>query len=286
MKHSILLLVGNNEQFMKSVQNKFHDQYEFVLTKNSKTALKLMHRECQFCAVLSAYHGDETISFFQESKKVLPGANRIMVTDNADLEITVKAINTAKIFSFFSQPVDMAELGLAFEATALEYETFQKTQTDCLTDVLTDLYNRRFIDRELDRIFEVSRRHGHTFALIFADVNNFKGVNDTYGHSLGDLLLKSIGAIFIKTCRKTDLISRYGGDEFLIFIEASTNAQAQRLIERLNEAMAELHIPEMEKEKFSLSFGQAAFPVDGNTKEEILKMADKRMYEIKKKKAR
>ena len=280
MKNSLLLVMDN--QFMESVQHRFHDTYECTLAKNSKAALKLMDRDSQFFAVLAVYQGDKTIAFFQKLKEIVPNTIRLMIADNADLEIAVKAINMAKVFSFFQQPVEMTELGDALSFALLEYERLQKIQADSLSDPLTDLYNRRFIDRELNRIFEVSRRHDRTFALIFADLNKFKVVNDTYGHALGDLLLKNIANIFFKTCRKTDLICRYGGDEFLILIEKAGNAQAERLIERLNEAVAELRIPEMEKEQFSFSSGQAAFPVDGTTKEAILEMADKRMYKVKK----
>ena len=209
-----------------------------------------------------------------------------MITDNATPDIVIQAVNRARVFSVLQQPIDMAELGETINAAILEFEYSWKIQTDSLTDPLTGLYNRRFIDRELTRILETARRHDHTFALIFGDLNSFKIINDTYGHSLGDLLLKSIATIFTKTCRGSDLICRYGGDEFLILIEEATNAQAKLLIGRLNKALKSLVIPEMSKERFSLSLGNAAFPVDGSTINDVLEVADKRMYKAKKNKPR
>ena len=282
MQQHVLLLEVGDKPFMESVQNKFRDIYECHRAKTIDEALHLISQNAHFFAVVANYQGDGTIEFLEKCREIMPTTSRIMVADKADMEVAVVAINRARVFKFLQKPVDMDNLGGGLSSAAVEYEHFQQIQRDSFTDPLTGLYNRRFMEREMNRIFELARRYENQFSLIFGDVNRFKLINDNYGHHLGDVVLKSIGAILIDTCRGSDMICRYGGDEFLILIELTTHANAERLIARINDSMQALEMPELAEEHFSLSLGQGTYPDDGSSVDAILNVADTRMYEAKK----
>ena len=118
-------------------------------------------------------------------------------------------------------------------------------------DQLTGLYNRRFYEEELKRI-NTSRNLPIT--LVLADVNGLKLTNDAFGHSLGDNLLKKIAQVFKKECRTEDIIARIGGDEFVFLLPKTDGAEAQRIIERINNSISE---KQRENIICSVSFGWA-----------------------------
>lgn len=286
MKHKILLVTDADKQLTQSVQSMLCSIYDCKLATSIAKGIKLLSTTSHYCAILTTCHSKEVLTLFEHAQDTTPITNRILIADNIELNIVIKAVNKAKIFGLLEQPINTAELKELLSSAVLEYEKNQRIQLDTLTDPLTGLYNRRYIDRELGRVYEAARRHKYGFGIIFGDVNSFKRINDTYGHTLGDLLLKSIGHVLSQTCRGSDQICRYGGDEFIILIEQATKAQTERLVERLIKAMEKLNIPEMENEKFSLSLGHAVFPTNGETPDKILEEADRRMYEAKKHKPR
>lgn len=118
-------------------------------------------------------------------------------------------------------------------------------------DPLTGLYNRRFYEEEMKRI-NTSRNLPIT--LVLADVNGLKLTNDAFGHALGDNLLKNVAQVFKKECRTEDVIARIGGDEFVFLLPKTDGAEAQRIIERINNSISE---KQREKIICSVSFGWA-----------------------------
>lgn len=118
-------------------------------------------------------------------------------------------------------------------------------------DPLTGLYNRRFYEEEMKRI-NTSRNLPIT--LVLADVNGLKLTNDAFGHSLGDNLLRNVAQVFKKECRTEDVIARIGGDEFVFLLPKTDGAEAQRIIERINNSISE---KQREKIICSVSFGWA-----------------------------
>jgi len=151
-------------------------------------------------------------------------------------------------------------------------------------DPLTELFNRRFFQEELERWLVQSRRHGVYGAILFLDLDNFKYVNDSLGHHVGDKLLKFIGSFLRKRLRNTDTLARLGGDEFAIILPYVTASQAEVTAKQLME-MIECHDFTEEGQPVSITFstGIALFPAHGNTVEELLTNADLAMYHAKEK---
>lgn len=105
-----------------------------------------------------------------------------------------------------------------------------------ITDQLTKVYNRRYLFQQLDEIHYLASKSGHPFSLVMIDINHFKLVNDTHGHSVGDEVLIKLGVILISSCRRQDIPARFGGDEFILLLQDTDYTEACFVAERIVEA--------------------------------------------------
>ena len=146
-------------------------------------------------------------------------------------------------------------------------------------DPLTGLYNRGSLERALDHEFGRARREGGSLGLVLIDVDDFKAINDTQGHLVGDEVLRSLGAVLRSTLRSGDLACRWGGEEFLLVLPltgtAGALAVAQKVVERVSASALELPVP------ITISAGVAAYPAHGRTVNELLTNADQALYAAK-----
>jgi diguanylate cyclase (GGDEF)-like protein len=149
-----------------------------------------------------------------------------------------------------------------------------------VTDELTGLYNFRYLNEAIAIELERGKRYGSLFSLIFMDIDDFKKVNEKFGHQVGSKLLVAIAKIIKKNLRKIDITSRYGGDEFVIILPQTSREVGFMVAERLRKSMERKAFLKEEglKIRLTASFGVASFPDDARRKEELLKIADKAMY--------
>jgi diguanylate cyclase (GGDEF)-like protein len=152
----------------------------------------------------------------------------------------------------------------------------QKNQA--ASDPLTGLLNRRAMYRNLEQELERSDRYKKVFSIIIFDVDNFKAVNDSYGHFGGDHVLRGISDLMRRAIRQTDSISRWGGEEFLIILPETDLASAQVFAERVLNLMRKAQFGRVKG--VTASFGVAAF-APGLMLEEMLHLADHAMYKAK-----
>lgn len=150
-------------------------------------------------------------------------------------------------------------------------------------DPLSGLPNRTtFLDRVRETI-RVAQRTGDSFALLFMDGDKFKDANDRYGHVVGDRIIAEIGARISPLLRVGDVAARLGGDEFAILVNhLESDEDAQSVMRRIRDAMSiPMRIDDQREATISLSVGVAIFPHDGSDVENLLRIADQRMYEEK-----
>jgi len=147
------------------------------------------------------------------------------------------------------------------------------------TDPLTGVVNRRFLFERLDRELNRARRYGHVFSLAMLDIDRFKSVNDSYGHQAGDRLLKAVGAALLAEARETDVVGRYGGEEFLVLMPETSLEGAVVLAERIRGAIERLRVRGIEQVA-TASFGVAAHT--GGSLLDLIDCADSRLYAAKK----
>lgn len=152
-------------------------------------------------------------------------------------------------------------------------------------DELTGIANRRKFEYEFSRIYEFAQRTKITGALILLDLNNFKSINDRFGHSAGDRVLRQVGLALSPVVRNYEMLARVGGDEFAILISHSGEEAVERLIKQIPEALNAIKInPEDtsdEAETLEISMGYCVFPLKNATNKDVYEMADKVMYKNK-----
>jgi len=154
--------------------------------------------------------------------------------------------------------------------------TFQKAQEQAITDGLTGVKTHRFLMEALSAEWKRSTRANRPFALVLMDLDRFKFVNDFYGHLEGDVILRRVGHILEQNCRRSDVVARYGGDEFVILMPETSLEQAGQLANKLRAWVAS--DPLLRDKNVTASFGIAGFPIHGSTPQELLQVADSSMY--------
>lgn len=159
----------------------------------------------------------------------------------------------------------------------------EKINMMATTDGLTGVYNHRHFQERFSEILERGGRYDEVFSLILLDIDFFKKVNDTYGHPVGDLVLKRVSQKIKSSARKIDIVARYGGEEFAIILPQNNKDNAFKFAERLRKEISEMTVIfESGKLNVTVSMGIAEFPKDGKDKKDLLEKADKCLYEAKK----
>lgn len=157
---------------------------------------------------------------------------------------------------------------------------FTATRDMLYVDELSGLFNYRYLKIALEREIKRSDRYATQLTVMFLDLDNFKGVNDTHGHMVGSGVLRELGGLLKKTLREVDVVIRYGGDEYTIILVETGPSIAQRVGERIRKQI-ESH-PFMQSDGYHIqitaSIGFACYPDDTNGMQELLSMADQAMY--------
>ena len=161
---------------------------------------------------------------------------------------------------------------------------FERTRNHAHTDTLTGLYNIRFVTQTVGDLCERSQP-GETFNLICLDLDSFKPINDLYGHQEGDRVLRDLANLFTSLVQDSDIVARYGGDEFLIVQKEGSPVEAERLAQRIRDAVHDYQTclihPKLGHLKLGSSVGVGCFPSDGTDWASLLSVADQRMYQDK-----
>lgn len=199
----------------------------------------------------------------------------LLIVDNLLSQQRIEPQELAMLKSFGGQ------IALAVDNSRL----FDKVEELSLYDELTKLPLRRYFNQRFQEEFYRAERFKQPLALVWADVDYFKEVNDTYGHQIGDKVLKEAGRVILSNLRKIDFPCRYGGDEIIILLPQATGEEARRLAQRLSSELGELRIPvpfsKARELRVTLSIGVSTFPQDAATMDGLLEKADDALYWVK-----
>jgi diguanylate cyclase (GGDEF)-like protein len=146
-------------------------------------------------------------------------------------------------------------------------------------DLLTKVYNRRFVYEIFPKLMAKSIKFKEKISIFLLDIDDFKRINDTFGHEKGDIVIQRISDVLFTNTRKGDIVARWGGDEFLIIVIHTNELCATEFMKRI-----ELSLQKMSYEldhHISASIGSAIYPTDAKDLDQLVKLADHRMYEIK-----
>ncbi|MBT3177037.1 MAG: diguanylate cyclase [Desulfobacula sp.] len=212
--------------------------------------------------------------------------------ENLKLEIN----NTIRYFMYFIIIVGCIFLCMGYffsKGINFIFQGYKKTQKDqqdelvrvnevlqikATTDPLTTLYNREYFNRCLNNEMERSRRYGSSLSLIVFDIDRFKNINDTFGHLSGDMVLKELSFLCLAIIRDSDVLARWGGEEFIILAPENDRAAIVPFAEKLRKLIEEYSFSV--KTQVTCSFGLTQY-VEEETKDDFIKRADQAMYKAK-----
>ena len=186
---------------------------------------------------------------------------------------------------FNQRQLDLLAILASFAAMAIDNASLHsRTKLMALTDALTGLYNNRYFMQVFPHELIRARRYMKPLSLLMIDVDNFKKLNDTYGHPKGDQVLASVGSILSGSLRAADFSFRYGGEEFAVILPETRLEGAFMVGESLREKITKGVTPLLGRNAdrvVSVSLGVAGYPIDGSTTDQLLDHADKCLYQAK-----
>lgn len=261
MRNRVPLIVGDAYESYKSFRMGVHEKYK--------------HRGWMGVPMVI---GDRAIGMLAFDKKI----PNFYTQDQAQFALTFAAqaaiaIENARLYSDAQR-----ELIEKIRAEEKLLKLQKELEEQAIRDSLTGLYNRRFLDETLPRELSRAERDKYSVSIVMVDLDHFKNFNDTYGHDVGDLMLKQLGKLLASQVRAGDIACRYGGEEFVVVMpKASLSIARQRVNDWRMKFENQILIHEGEVLAATLSAGVAVYPLHGASGDEVIRKADQAMYAAK-----
>jgi two-component system, cell cycle response regulator len=224
------------------------------------------------------------LKIIKEQSDFLEKISRVMAEDLQSKNGTF--VNGERIDEIELRNLDKLQIGdtiLKFEMKDyLDFHYHERLYKQATHDALTGLRNRNHIQESMDRLLSISNRHGRPFSILLMDIDNFKSINDSYGHNIGDIVLRTVSQVFLMQLRSHDIAARYGGEEFLILMPETPIEGALAAAERLRYAVENSDFSLLGCErKVTISIGVTQYPLCGNNNDTLIKEADEALYNAK-----
>ena len=303
------ILVVDDEESIRSVLSQVlrEDGFKVVEAESGEAALALFQKQ-HFDLVITdiVMPGINGIKLLAKIKELNSDAQVIIMTSYASLDTAVSALRSGAYDYIFKPFEDIDVITAAARRAAEKIRLISENQNliERLTkkteelekansflkklavrDGLTGLFNHRYFQEDLAYTLSRAGRYKRIFSLVFLDIDHFKNYNDAHGHTQGDKLLRTLGQILKKNLRKSDLIARYGGDEFVITLPETAKAQTRTVAEKICEFVSNYRFEGRETQplgKVTLSIGVASYPEDGTDGSSLIQCADQALYQAKK----
>jgi len=180
-------------------------------------------------------------------------------------------------------PADVSALESVSDicATAIQNARhFERVRQMAYMDGVTGIFNRRYFELRIAEEIARSNRHGLAFSVIMVDIDHFKQLNDDFGHLVGDEVLRQVSGVLSQQLRKSDVLTRFGGEEFAVITPETDLESASAVADKLRRVVEGWHFPGVER-KMTISAGVAEFPGQGATRNDLVKSADEALYAAK-----
>lgn len=227
--------------------------------------------------------------FESEDTRQIPELNRegvvffaiIPLRTGPDILGCLLLANRVKVTFDFDLASLLSLIGNNLSLIADKVKLFQETQRLAITDGLTGLYNARHFYEELEKEIARAQRYSTAFSLALFDIDDFKVLNDTYGHQAGDEVLRDVAEKILHVSRKTDVVARYGGEEFISILPNTPKEEAYKHAHRIKDSVEGKLYLGANSVRLTLSGGISAFPEDATDAKALLYAADMAMYKAK-----
>jgi len=287
-----VMLVDDDEVQAKQIVSKLGEMYKVEWVKDPDQALAKANGG-NFDAIiistlLSEADGLRLASQIKSHEEVR-NVPLLVFVDEDDQRTMLKALEMG-INDYLTVPVDKNEMTarVRTQIRRKRYQealksNYQQSISMAVTDALTGLYNRHYLNTHLENMVRQALKNGKSLALMIMDMDHFKSVNDTYGHDVGDMVLKQLAEMIVQTSRSTDLAARFGGEEFVILMPETDSQAALGAANRMREIVEStpFNITNGEKLNRTVSIGVANLHPDGDSAESLLKRADEALYSAK-----
>lgn len=254
--------------------------YHVWLTKNPQEGLEFL-RANPFSVVITELRSPKMngIKFTQQAHKISEATNILVLTPYAFVSSAIEAME-AGAYGYITKPLNTSEIRIVVERAVERYLLLSTSEDKdyfvemALHDGLTGLFNRRYFNELINLEFNRLKRTPAALSLLMLDIDDFKNYNDTQGHQAGDELLKGAAKVFRNSVRAVDVVSRYGGEEFVIMLPQADKKAAQIIAERLRVQVG-LYLP------ITVSIGIATIPDDASELGQLLEKVDNALYQAK-----
>lgn len=277
---NILVIEDKNEDglFLEEVLKA--EGYKVWLVTEGQEGLKLA-KNTYFAAVITELHmaGMNGLEITRAMLKILPQTNVVVITPFSFISSAIETMEEGG-YGYITKPFNRSEIKLVIKRAVERFFFISSRKEDdrfaelSVKDALTGVFNRRLFNIYLDNKINIHRTMSEKFSLLMLDIDHFKQYNDTHGHLAGDELLRNMSKSLQGSLREGDIIFRYGGEEFVVFLANTNKHGASMVAERIRNSVS-LYVPA------TISIGVATFPDDGVELEGLISKADAALYKAK-----
>ena len=292
-KNGKILLVEDSNRSIEIIQNTLQDSHNITLEHNVQNALHNLSTENFDLLIVSLNLQDADGLRLCSQVRSLDRTRRLPILTIVDTGENARLLRGLEmgVNDYLARPIEKNELQ-ARVRTQIRRKQFSDYLSNrieenvemAITDALTGLYNRHYMERHMTTLLREAKEKQKPLAILISDIDYFKSINDTYGHDIGDKVLREFADRLLKKSRGMDLICRYGGEEFIVIMPDTDLAKAHSVAERLRKSVADssFYINNDLKIDITMSIGIAILENEVETSQTILSKADKALYKAKK----
>lgn len=282
-----LLLVEDDEDFVMSLTHKIAQldgrRYEIKTVNNANDARQeLLEGGYDICIIDIGLPDGDGVEVVKTARNRSIPTPAVLVTgadENHTLE--VDAVLAGASDMIYKTELSQSTLKRVLHMASLRSEAETRLREAAIRDKVTGLFNRDHLERTLALEMERFTRHKHDLSLVFVDMDNFKNINDTYGHRIGDLALSEVANSINSEIRRIDIPTRYGGDEFVIVLPQTDHKGASVVAEHILQAITKRGVREVDGLTLSASLGVAGTDQGLHTVGKLVDAADKSAMQAK-----
>ena len=282
---SLIFEESIQKEMNKYIQNRFHVDQKILTQKTADIArlISLMNKYLNDAIDSNNLGSNNVANIKNELELICPKTSTREDLHKLQTKLVNAAVNMENEISSVNKNLESGQDEiLILEEKIKRLETELKTsQENSLHDHLTGLYNRRSFEKELQKVENRYKRNRQDYAIIFFDIDYFKKINDLYGHEAGDIILKTFASLLAKLTRDTDLVSRYGGEEFISIVDFNNEDELAKYLQRIKDVVTQnKFIYKEHKIELKFSAGVQIRSNSASSKEIVLE-ADKLLYKAK-----